>query len=237
MALSILVIASTAFIAALLHRPFLPPLFFSSLSRIPGPNVYTPTKWRLARDDWSGVRVPFMICTYSTVLLFASGRMRFTSTRLPRCAPYMVQAVPSSGPASMQCSTCTAKRACSLSWCRRSRREDATGSTRLLEVCYAGKACIYHYLTKDQGLPGASGGDTSKRWHGGIFNTALLRHRCDHRIPVWDNRLWRYDGSDRSSGSCEPSERHYGPFQAAFSMVRCPPSDTDFVAVFQSWPS
>jgi hypothetical protein len=52
MALSVLVLAGTAFIAVLLHRLFLNPLFFSPLGRIPGPKLYALTKWRLARDDW-----------------------------------------------------------------------------------------------------------------------------------------------------------------------------------------
>lgn len=47
---------STAFLLALIHQLILQPLFFSPLSRVPGPKLYALTKWRLAWDEWRGER-------------------------------------------------------------------------------------------------------------------------------------------------------------------------------------
>ncbi|KAK6401500.1 hypothetical protein LTR95_019181, partial [Oleoguttula sp. CCFEE 5521] len=42
--------------AYLIYNVLLEPLYLSPLSRIPGPKLYALTKWRLAFDDWRGVR-------------------------------------------------------------------------------------------------------------------------------------------------------------------------------------
>lgn len=51
--LSILVAAVTL---GILHHYLLQPLYFTPLSRIPGPRIYALTKWRLAWEDWCGRR-------------------------------------------------------------------------------------------------------------------------------------------------------------------------------------
>lgn len=47
---------TTAVFAIILYQYLVQPLFFSQLSRIPGPRLYALTKWRLAWDDWTGQR-------------------------------------------------------------------------------------------------------------------------------------------------------------------------------------
>lgn len=56
MAMLLPFLAGAVLIAILIYRHILEPLFFSPLSRIPGPKSYALTKWRLAWDEWQGNR-------------------------------------------------------------------------------------------------------------------------------------------------------------------------------------
>lgn len=70
-------------ISIVLYRAVFYPLFLSPLSRIPGPKLFAITKWRLALEDWRGVRtrtIHQMHRQYGPAVRIGPNEVHFNST-------------------------------------------------------------------------------------------------------------------------------------------------------------